>query len=329
MIKKIKYRFNLVIHQVLFSLGFGNNLLKNRYGECVMVYHGIDQNGSKKYNTRFVSKNYFDKQIKFFSENYNVVGLDDYYKGNFKEGTLNICITFDDGYLNNYKYAIPVLKKYNIPATFFITTIKNESNFLWTDFVDLITTKSSKEITFDDYKFEKNNNGEYYNESIKLSLKQYCITLDYDKIIPLFSIFKNEWKEILQDDSLNDYWQLMSSKEIKEIAENPLFTIGSHSKYHTSFTHINEKNIKYELNESKNYLEKICGYEIDSFAFPYGHYNKEVINICEKEGFKKILLLDYNNSYDTANENLKNRFGINPFVSFKQQIVFLLKGSYI
>ena len=33
-----------------------------------------------------------------------------------------ICITFDDGYENNYIYAYPVLKKLNIPATMFVVS---------------------------------------------------------------------------------------------------------------------------------------------------------------------------------------------------------------
>ena len=54
----------------------------------------------------------------------------------FRPGT--VAITFDDGYLDVYQNAYPLLKAYNIPATLFITTgvIGNECKYLWWDEVD-------------------------------------------------------------------------------------------------------------------------------------------------------------------------------------------------
>jgi peptidoglycan/xylan/chitin deacetylase (PgdA/CDA1 family) len=41
-----------------------------------------------------------------------------------------LAITFDDGYRDNHDHAAPILKKYNLPATFFVAT-----HFIGTDFV--------------------------------------------------------------------------------------------------------------------------------------------------------------------------------------------------
>ncbi|MFC7000288.1 polysaccharide deacetylase family protein [Pseudobowmanella zhangzhouensis] len=44
-----------------------------------------------------------------------------------------ICVTFDDGYQNNLSVALPILEKYNIPATIFIATGFSEGNTMWND----------------------------------------------------------------------------------------------------------------------------------------------------------------------------------------------------
>ena len=136
---KIKYKINLLLNSFLLKIGYAKFLLKNRYGERIIVFHGIDKVGETKFNSRFHSVHFFEKFIQYATTNFNVISLDDFYNKKFKPDTLNLAITFDDGYFNNYKNAVPILEKYGVPATFFITTIPNNSAFLWPDFIDLVS----------------------------------------------------------------------------------------------------------------------------------------------------------------------------------------------
>lgn len=323
---KIKYRLKLILQQFFFKIGLRKYLLKNRYGERIIVFHGIDKEGVTKYNSRFSSEEYFAKFIDFISKNYNIISLQDFYDKKFKPNTLNISLTFDDGYLNNFKYAIPILEKHAIPATFFITPIQEKSTFLWPDFLDLVSFHSSKStITFRNQLYHKNHKKEFTHNGI--SLKNKCKNLTYKEIEPLFDIFDEEWK-IIQQHSLNDYWQLMNLSQIKEIAKNPLFTIGAHGFTHTKLDAISLKEAQFEILKGKEILESICEKPILEFAFPFGSYNIELIEYCKKNDFKKILLLDYNTKEDKNNSLLRNRFVINPHISFNMQLVYLLKGKY-
>ena len=67
----------------------------------------------------------FENQMRFLSKVYNPISLERMAQ-QIQNGTSlpskAIAITFDDGYQDNYENAYPILKKYNVPATFFLTT---------------------------------------------------------------------------------------------------------------------------------------------------------------------------------------------------------------
>lgn len=100
----------------------------------ILMYHSIDKN-----SVFFTVKpQTFQKQMRYlYEKNYNVIslsGLVDFLKTKNEIPGKTIVLTFDDGYRDNYFNVFPVLKKYNFPATIFLTTgfigkmIPNSSN---------------------------------------------------------------------------------------------------------------------------------------------------------------------------------------------------------
>jgi peptidoglycan/xylan/chitin deacetylase (PgdA/CDA1 family) len=66
----------------------------------------------------------FEQFCRYFKDNFRVVPLAEQIEG-FKTGRNmggTLSITFDDGYLDNYEVAAPILEKLGLPATFFITS---------------------------------------------------------------------------------------------------------------------------------------------------------------------------------------------------------------
>ncbi len=97
---------------------------KNVKGLNVLVYHkiGYPPKGSKL-KELWVTPESFEKHIIWLKKNnYKILGfseLFDYYKNNKPVDDV-VLITFDDGYENNYRYAYPILKKYNAKGNIFI-----------------------------------------------------------------------------------------------------------------------------------------------------------------------------------------------------------------
>lgn len=89
-------------------------LTRYRQGVLILNYHSINPN--HKYSTKPED---FDEQMNYLSKNFQIVRLNEI---NNKKHKFSIVITFDDGFCDNYEYAFPILKKYNIPATIFLVS---------------------------------------------------------------------------------------------------------------------------------------------------------------------------------------------------------------
>lgn len=122
---KIIIKTALIICAVLIlTFGLWLGFVVNRhYTVPILMYHYIND-GEPLRSKLGVSPESFKRQMRFLKEhNYNVVTLDkitDLMKYKKRIPPKTIAITFDDGYLDNYTNAYPVLKKYNIPATIFV-----------------------------------------------------------------------------------------------------------------------------------------------------------------------------------------------------------------
>ncbi len=94
----------------------------------IIYYHSVapnkNQNWFKKYLT--LELKYFEIHLRYFVQhNYHFINLNDYWEmreQNHLEGRY-VCITFDDGYVDNFIYVYPLLKMYKAKATIFINPI--------------------------------------------------------------------------------------------------------------------------------------------------------------------------------------------------------------
>ncbi|MCC6818542.1 MAG: polysaccharide deacetylase family protein [Bacteroidia bacterium] len=86
----------------------------------VLMYHKIS---TEKCDFLTVSKDQFRKQMVFIKKRYQPITLSELInliKHNKQLPERAIIITFDDGYLNNYELAYPILSELKIPFTIFL-----------------------------------------------------------------------------------------------------------------------------------------------------------------------------------------------------------------
>src|SRR3990167_7738441 len=98
----------------------------SRRRPLVLTYHPRipDSVPSGKRPENIILASEFEEQIAHIVRHHHVVSGAELRAHVCRGTTLppnSVLLTFDDGYLNNYQYAFPILRRYGVPATFFLT----------------------------------------------------------------------------------------------------------------------------------------------------------------------------------------------------------------
>ena len=323
---KIKQRLRWKAIDFKHKLGFDKNFYSTQPGGRLIIYHGIDLSGRTDFNSRFISVEEFEKQLIWFKEYCEVVSLEDYYKGIRHPNKLTVAISFDDGYKNNFTLALPLLEKYQIPATFFVTTSPLEGlNILWPDLLDMAGFFLNAELIYKDDKFIYSKHKGYISITNGSNLKSYLMNADLNSIRTFIKDHLFLLKEI-QTNECKLYWELMNEEELRAASKSPYITLGSHSVVHSSMTKISSAEAREELINSRSRLSEITNLPVTFFAFPFGDYTPELVQMAVSVGYEQVACVDYRFG---SQKNLIDRFGINPHISFPVQVAEIKRGSYL
>nr|WP_199000989.1 polysaccharide deacetylase family protein [Flavobacterium sp. ASV13] len=281
-LKRIYYKFNK----------FKNWLLSGK-PVLVAMYHRTSNEVRNELQYLTVDLASFEKQLCYFKENYQILRLSDDWSSLKKTG---IVITFDDGYADNLLNALPILEKYQIPATIFVTTLN-------------INTK--KEFWWDRFVFDYSHCDHFfYFPDVKEKVSKY--THSFSDINKLLDKLSNEEKEIwfLNFESLNkipfrdsEDFRSLTNDELKRLSDHPLIDIGIHTHNHYAFKNLSYEEQKKELHFSIEKLDKLITKSVKYLALPHGSYNESTLRVIEESDCLGMLLA--NNDYS----NHKNKLG--------------------
>lgn len=326
---KLSRRTRHLYRDVNHILKLDEKVFKNARGCRMLIYHGICLKDHTKFNPIFLKHSTFEAHLQFYRKYFNVVSLDDYFSGKFSRDQFNICMTFDDGYANNHKYVLSLLKKYQLPATFFVTAIRDAGyDILWNDFLWLVQKYGPKEISYKNERFYKGVYDRYISTKTGLSLVEILRSGGFDVKAEMMELMYPlvPFRENKLDDT--DYWLQMSGGQIRELATSPLVTIGSHAYYHNDLTRITIKDTGDELLKSKQFLENIIDGQVNSLAFPYGAYTRDIVQAARNVGYDQLLAMDFQSEEDRQDPAIRERFTVNPFLSPVNQMHATITRNY-
>jgi peptidoglycan/xylan/chitin deacetylase (PgdA/CDA1 family) len=264
----------------------------------VLMYHRINDEVGQKLKGLSVSVSNFENQLLYYKSNFQILRLDEDWISLKKTG---IVITFDDGYTDNLINALPLLEKYQIPATIFVTTLNiNTKNEFWWD-----------RLVFD----YSNCDESFYlpNQSGKISKSNSSYTYITDYVHEMQNEDKEEW--FLEFEKINrisffprEEYRSLTNLELKLLSEHPLITLGIHTHNHYSLGTLSYEEQKQEISFSIEKLKELTTKAIKYLALPHGSYNQDTLKIAQELNLKGILLAnDYYSSIKNKSSKKINR----------------------
>ena len=309
----------------------------------IVAYHYIREIKNSKFkNLRGIEYNFFKKQIKFYKKNFNIISPDDLIEILNKKKKYNkpcLLLTFDDGYIDHYKYVFPLLVKEKIKGCFYPPINIFRGEVLDVNKIHFILEKCQDTLMLFDVLrlyLKKNYNLDINKEKLKkinsiskinpTSIPEYddASTILIKKLLQNYLpakirrnacnyLFKKFVKIDLKIFSKQLYLNLKQLKEMDKAGMH----IGCHGVNNIRWKTWSFKKQLNEIKESKKFFDKKkINTKNFSVCYPYGSYNQNSAKVLEKLGIKFGLTCDHGNFTVNKKSNKYKlpRFDANDFL---------------
>ncbi|MES9991078.1 MAG: polysaccharide deacetylase family protein [Candidatus Thiodiazotropha sp.] len=280
----------------------------------ILMYHRVLTNDELKNSPvnvqpgMYVTPSTFESHVKYLiKKNYTIVFLSELADLISQKKDISRCcvITFDDGWIDNYTNMLPILKKYNVKATIFITSGFTGTNKLfWPEevalYIDTIVELDYLErmlkilnLNLDDTDKVRNS-----DSLLKDTIISHLKSFSHNQRIELIKSIKN----LAASSQQPNHTLLMGWNEINEMVASGLVEFGSHTVNHELLDKLDNQDIKFEIQDSMSVLADRLGMPCKTLSYPNGNYNDNVLSIVQDTTLQAAVTTQ--RGYVTSNTNL-------------------------
>lgn len=256
-------------------------------GPIILMYHQICSPAVDPWRLA-VQPARFEQQMDALRRYRTIVGLSEFVRMH-QSGTLPIdaaAITFDDGYANNLHAAKPVLERYGIPATVFVTTgFMNDPREPWSDeLASLMTgpTTLPEQIVLDTLSWQGNGWPAGRRNTVHTEIHRRLLRAPLTERRRAVDALRSQ---IVNPPEPNAERRILTSSELRELADSGVIEIGAHTVTHPWLPSLDTAAQRNEIRGSKLALEEALGRPIGSFCYPYGAFDRTSVSIVEELKF--------------------------------------------
>ena len=231
------------------------------------------------------------------------------------------CITFDDGWADNYEYAYPLLQEFNLPATIFLVSEMIGTNKLfWPERLAHTLTEIALNcpenwqhpcldwINRDTVSYDFSANPPK-KEQLSEIIHQ-AKSLPDDTIHSLINTIENTLQL-----EVNPTPSLLNWQQMNEMCESGLIEAGCHTCNHIRLNDSQSKEtLQMEIIDSKVQIEKQLELPVKTFCYPNGDHSPEAIELV-KQYYQCAVTTKKDWNTASTDEHLLNRIGIHEDIS--------------
>ena len=259
----------------------------------VLNYHRIGNRDDDPFDPGVFSatEDRFNDQISYLKRHVSLVTLQEAVA--FVDGTINettrrcrVLITFDDGYLDNYQVAFPILRSHGVQGVFFLaTSMVGSCSVPWWDHIAfLMRTARQRRFSL------------HYPADLAIDLVENGMTKSLRDLLSLYmrpgnadpERFILELREEAQGDDLPGTRRFLSWDEAREMIGGGM-AIGSHTHSHTVLSQLGPDRQRQELARSRTLLREQLGIEADALAYPIGatsSFSDQTQQLAQEVGYR-------------------------------------------
>jgi peptidoglycan/xylan/chitin deacetylase (PgdA/CDA1 family) len=279
-------------------------------GALILLYHRVVMLNSDP-QLLCVDPRHFEQQLDVLKRDYQPLSLIELAEAVSQNHIPDraVVVTFDDGYLDNLEFAKPLLAKYEIPATVFVTArgSNNPREFWWDELEKLLlhaeTLPPWLELTIDHQQHHwqlgealspARSQPEWNVLDEAAALPRQGLYLFLSSLLrPLDEFQRNalldelsEWSGISRTARMTH--RCMDDDQLRNLVHDGLIDVGAHTITHPVLAFRSLEEQRAEIVGSRRRLEEILNQEVMTFSYPYGtyrDYSDETVSMVRENGF--------------------------------------------
>jgi peptidoglycan/xylan/chitin deacetylase (PgdA/CDA1 family) len=213
----------------------------------------------------------FEEQLGWVSEFLDVIPLPDALRlrAEGRLPTRAACITFDDGYRNNYEVAAPILERLRLPASFFIATGAIADGAMWNDLIIESIRACGNQLDLRDHGL-----GDHAVASESDRLKLVDTVLDGMKYVAVDERAERS-RDIYRTYCGGAAPALMMTPDMVRSLADRGFDVGGHTMTHPILKEVSDERAVAEIRGCRDWLSSVTGRTPLTFAYPNGRPGRD------------------------------------------------------